>query len=182
MSTPWLSACRIPNTTKNMPTADRIAPTTSNGRVGSGGTGSTIRRLSKDDHRDTTAWKMNAARQLIAVVMRPPISGPAAAPMPPNPLITPNARARRRQIAEGHRREDVDGRDQQRRADPFEHRVAEDQHAETGDSRAQRAPIPYSVRPPMKHRLRPQRSVSLLPGIMRTAMISKNSVIATARP
>ena len=42
----------------------------------------------------TAAWKMNAARQLIAVVMRPPISGPAAAPMPPSPLITPNARAR----------------------------------------------------------------------------------------
>ena len=31
----------------------------------------------------TSAWKMNAARQLIADVMRPPISGPAAAPMPP---------------------------------------------------------------------------------------------------
>ena len=37
---------------------------------------------------------MNAARQLIAVVMRPPISGPAAAPMPPMPVITPKARAR----------------------------------------------------------------------------------------
>ena len=42
----------------------------------------------------TSAWKTNAARQLIAVVMRPPISGPAAAPTPPIPLITPNARAR----------------------------------------------------------------------------------------
>jgi hypothetical protein len=37
---------------------------------------------------------MNAARQLTAVVIRPPISGPAAAPMPPSPLMTPNARAR----------------------------------------------------------------------------------------
>jgi len=37
---------------------------------------------------------MNAARQLIAEVMRPPISGPAAAPIPPSPLITPNALAR----------------------------------------------------------------------------------------
>ena len=37
---------------------------------------------------------MNAARQLIAVVMTPPISGPAAAPMPPSPLITPKAQAR----------------------------------------------------------------------------------------
>ncbi len=33
-------------------------------------------------------------RQLIALVISPPISGPAAAPMPPMPLITPNARAR----------------------------------------------------------------------------------------
>ena len=30
----------------------------------------------------------------------------------------------------------------------------------------------------MKQRLRPQRSVNLLPGIMKMAMISKNSVIA----
>ena len=30
----------------------------------------------------TRAWKTNAARQLIPVVMMPPISGPAAAPMP----------------------------------------------------------------------------------------------------
>ena len=30
----------------------------------------------------------------------------------------------------------------------------------------------------MKQRLRPQRSVSLLPGIIRIAMIKRNSVIA----
>ena len=40
------------------------------------------------------AWKTNAARQLIAVVIAPPIRGPVAAPIPPMPLITPNARAR----------------------------------------------------------------------------------------
>ena len=44
------------------------------------------------------------------------------------------------------------------------------------------APIPYSVRPPMKHRLRPQRSVSLLHGIISTAMISRNSVIVVCTP
>lgn len=37
---------------------------------------------------------MKAARHLIAEVMRPPISGPAAAPTPPRALITPKARAR----------------------------------------------------------------------------------------
>ena len=42
----------------------------------------------------TRAWNTNAARQLIAVVMRPPINGPAAAPTPPIPLITPKAQAR----------------------------------------------------------------------------------------
>ena len=40
------------------------------------------------------AWKTNAARQVIVVVMVPPISGPVAAPIPPMPLITPNAHAR----------------------------------------------------------------------------------------
>ena len=34
----------------------------------------------------------------------------------------------------------------------------------------------------MKHRLRPQRSVSLLHGIMRTAMIRRNSVIVVCTP
>ena len=40
------------------------------------------------------AWNTNAARQLIAEVISPPMSGPAAAPIPPAALITPNARAR----------------------------------------------------------------------------------------
>ena len=34
----------------------------------------------------------------------------------------------------------------------------------------------------MKHRLRPQRSVSLLHGIMRMAMISRNRVIVVCTP
>ena len=34
----------------------------------------------------------------------------------------------------------------------------------------------------MKHRLRPQRSVSLLQGIIRIAMIRRNSVIAVCTP
>ena len=42
----------------------------------------------------TAACRPNDARQLIVVVIRPPISGPAAAPIPAIPLITPNARAR----------------------------------------------------------------------------------------
>ncbi len=42
----------------------------------------------------TRAWKTNAARQLIPVAITPPINGPAAAPMPPSPLIAPKAQAR----------------------------------------------------------------------------------------
>jgi hypothetical protein len=56
--------------------------------------GSPIRRLSSTIVATMAAWTMNAARQLIPVVMTPPISGPAAAPIPPSPLMTPNARAR----------------------------------------------------------------------------------------
>ena len=40
------------------------------------------------------AWKTNAARQLSAVAIAPPISGPVAAPIPPMPLTTPKAHAR----------------------------------------------------------------------------------------
>ena len=77
-----------------MPTADRTAPRVSKGRVGSGGSGSTMRRLSRMIAPTTAAWSRNETRQLMVVVMRPPISGPAAAPMPPMPLIRPKARAR----------------------------------------------------------------------------------------
>src|SRR5689334_19976178 len=44
------------------------------------------------------------------------------------------------------------------------------------------APTPYSASPPIRHCLRPQRSVSLLAGIMRIAMISRNSVMLVCTP
>ena len=47
-----------------------------------------------------------------------------------------------------------------------------------GESALTRAPSPYSMRPAVKQRLRPQRSLNLLAGIMKIAMISKNNVIA----
>jgi hypothetical protein len=89
-----LPAWRIPKTTQNIPIAERTAPAASKGLVGSAGSGSFIRRLSRMIKPTTSAWKMNAARQLIPVVITPPINGPAAAPMPPRPLMTPNAQAR----------------------------------------------------------------------------------------
>src|SRR4051812_44205527 len=51
-----------------------------------------------------------------------------------------------------------------------------------GEAALIRAPIPYRTSPPVKQRLRPQRSVSLLAGIMRTAMINRNRVIAACTP
>jgi len=91
-----LPACRIPKTTNDIPSADRTAPTLSNGRLGSAATGSTIRRLSRMIVPTTAACSRNESRQLTAVVISPPINGPAAAPMPPMPLIRPKARARER--------------------------------------------------------------------------------------
>jgi hypothetical protein len=44
------------------------------------------------------------------------------------------------------------------------------------------APIPYTVSPTVKHRLRPHRSVSFPPGIMSAAMTNKKSVIAICTP
>ena len=84
----------IPPTRTTRPTADSTAPTMSKGRLGSAGTGSTTLRESTTMTTMMRAWKTNAARQLMAVVIAPPISGPAAAPIPPMPLITPKARAR----------------------------------------------------------------------------------------
>ena len=64
-------------------------------RSGRRGSGIVMLRLSKTMTTMTSAWNTKAARQLIAVVIRPPMSGPAAAPMPPIPLIAPKARASR---------------------------------------------------------------------------------------
>jgi len=69
-----LSAARMPVTSRMRPTADRIAPPVSKDRVGSGGRGSWTRRLSTTMTAMISAWKTNAARQLIAEVMRPPSS------------------------------------------------------------------------------------------------------------
>jgi len=94
MTAALLSAARIPVTSRTSPTADRTAPTTSNGRLGSAGSGSRTRRANRTITATISAWNPKAARQLIAEVMTPPISGPAAAPTPPRALTVPNALAR----------------------------------------------------------------------------------------
>src|SRR4029450_5538161 len=44
------------------------------------------------------------------------------------------------------------------------------------------APTPYPIRPTVKQRLRPQRSVSLPPGIIKAAITSRKIVIAVCTP
>mgnify|MGYP006195173563 CR=1 FL=1 len=51
-----------------------------------------------------------------------------------------------------------------------------------GDTALTSAPMPYTMRPAMKHRLRPYRTVSLPPGIMNAAMTSRKIVIAVCTP
>ena len=44
--------------------------------------------------RTMTAWTTNVIRQVVVLVMTPPMSGPAAAPIPAAALIAPKDRAR----------------------------------------------------------------------------------------
>ena len=132
--------------------------------------------------KTTAAWKMNAARQLIAVVMKPPISGPAAAPMPPNPLITPNAWARPVISLKVRVVRMYTGGIRKAVPTPSKTELPRISTPRLGETSTHRAPIPYKTSPRMKQRLRPQRSVSLLHGIIRIAMINRNSVIANCTP
>ncbi|OQB76249.1 MAG: hypothetical protein BWX88_05364 [Planctomycetes bacterium ADurb.Bin126] len=84
----------MPTTIKKSPAAERMVPTMSKPGFGPCTPGSTIDRLWMMTMPTTRACTTKAARQLIAVVMIPPTSGPAAAPMPPAALIAPKARAR----------------------------------------------------------------------------------------
>ena len=58
------------------------------------GTGSTIRRLRRMIATTTAAWKEERGAPTDRGCDQTPINGPAAAPTPPSPLMTPNARAR----------------------------------------------------------------------------------------
>src|SRR5262249_8506582 len=137
----------------------------------------TPRRLSSTIAAITSAWKTNAARQLIPVVIRPPISGPAAAPMPAAAMIVPKALARDVTSLKARVVRMETGGISSADPTPSKTELPRISTPRPGEAALSRAPIPYSVRPQVKHRLRPQRSVSLLQGIIRMAMISRNRVI-----
>ena len=131
-----LSAARMPVTTRTRPTADRTAPPVSNGRVGSAGSGSSTCGLSTDDHHDDQGLEDEG---------RPPADrrGDQAADQRAGRGADAAHRADhaerpgpRGDLGEQQRGEDVDRRDQQRRADALEDRVAEDEHAQAGRDRA----------------------------------------------
>ena len=115
-------------------------------------------------------------------MITPPISGPAAAPTPPRPLIAPKAQARE-VVSENHSVARMyTGGISNAVPTPSNTEFPRIRTARFGAAALTKAPTPYSVRPQMKHRLRPQRSVSLLHGIIRMAMISRNNVIAVCTP
>src|SRR5215203_1589237 len=114
--------------------------------------------------------------------MTPPISGPAAAPIPPSPLITPNAHAREVRSWNHNVARMYTGGIRNAVPMPSNTELPRISTPRFGESALIKAPMPYSVRTPRKHRLRPQRSVSLLHGIIRTAMISRNNVITVCTP
>ena len=89
-----------------------------------------------DDHDDNQRLEDERGRQLIAEVMAPPINGPAAAPMPPIALMTPNARALEL-TSVNSRWQYVNRRDEQRGADSLQDGVADDECAEIGGDRAE---------------------------------------------
>lgn len=93
---PYVLACRTPRTTKNKPTAHSTAPQTSKAGRGPLMPGSVIRGASARITTTTMTCAMNDARQLIALVRMPPISGPAAEPSPAAPLMMPKFFARDR--------------------------------------------------------------------------------------
>ena len=131
-------------------------------------TGSTIERLSQMITAMTMAWKTNAARQLIAVVMRPPMSGPGGGADASHARDHAEGPGARGDVGEEQRREDVDGRDQQRRCRHLRGSSCRgsgrrDRATRRSATRRSRRP----TRPMVKHRLRPHRSVSLPPGIMK---------------
>ena len=133
-----LSAARMPVTTRTRPTADRTAPPVSKGRVG-------IRRQ-RDPRCRRLSMMINAIDQGLEDEGRPPADGggdeaadqrPGGGADAAQRADRPERAGTRGDLGEQQRREDVDGRDQQRRADAFEDRVAEDEDAQARGGRAQ---------------------------------------------
>src|SRR5262245_51219437 len=111
---------------KNSPAADSTAPTRSKAGIGPCTPGSLMRWERKMMTTTSSACATNAKRQLAALVINPPMSGPAAEPIPAAALIAPNAAARHDIVIED-RCEDIDRWDQQGGPNALAKRVARNQ-------------------------------------------------------
>ena len=162
-SQPFVSACMIPNTTSTGPSL--TAPRRPH-RSGASDRrhGIDDRPAEEEDDATITAWKTNAARQLIAVVISPPISGPAAAPMPPMPLITPKARARDWRSSKSIVVRMYTGGISSAVPTPSKIEFPMMSTPRPGDTALDERADPVEVSPMVKHRFRPHRSVNLPPG------------------
>ena len=125
---------------------------------------------------------MNAARQSIQVAITPPISGPAAAPTPPMPLIAPNAHAREVVSVNQSVARMYTGGIRSAVPTPSRIELPTISTPSPGAIALSSAPTPNSANPPIRHRLRPHRSVSLLQGIIRIAIVSRNRVMTVCTP
>ena len=136
------SAAMIPPTRMTSPAAERMRPRRRMGASDRVARGRPARRARATITTMTSAWKMKAARQVMVVVITPPMSGPMAAPIPPIALITPKAHARDFKSVNEHGGEDVDRRDQQGRAHALEDRVPRISTPRPGESALSTAPMP----------------------------------------
>ncbi len=131
-----LSAAKIPSTKTTRPRADRTAPTVSNGRVGSGATGSWIPG-EEDNGQDDEGLEDKGGSPADGRRDEAADQGSSGRTHPSHATDYPERPGARSEIGEEHRREDVDGWDQQGGAHPFEDGVPEDENPQSGRDGAQ---------------------------------------------
>ena len=129
-------------TTSTRPTADRTAPRVSNGRVGSAGTGSLIVAAEQDDDRHDHGLEHERRPPADRGGDEAPDQRPGGGADAAHAGDHAERLGARRDVGEQHRGEDVDRRDQQGRADAFEDRVADEEHADARRDRAQQGADP----------------------------------------
>ena len=141
-----------------------------------------IRRASSMIRTMISAWTPKAARQPRVVVIRPPSSGPAAAPIPPMALIAPKALARLVIWVNSRVVRMYTGGMSSAVPTPSRMEFPMISTVRFGDTALITAPIPNRARPAVRQRVRPYRSVSFPPGIINAAITNRNRVIATCTP
>ena len=141
------SAASTPITTRTRPAADSTAPTLSKGCVRSAGRGSTMARLSHRIKHDDERLEHEGGAPTDGGGDEAADQGSGGGADAAHPGDDAEGLGPGRHVGEQDRGEDVDGWDQQRGADAFEDRVAEDQHAEPLGHRAHEGADPVEDEP-----------------------------------